>query len=110
MSEHRDDDAVEARIGHEGVGDLAVEDERDEAGDDQDDDHPPQIDLRAASLYGSYSRARALLKRSKLVPFLRRLESYRDLSAERNGKIAAVPGELGWRVGVARRGKEGARG
>ena len=48
--QHRDDDAVEARVGHEGVVDLAVEDERDEGGDDQEDDHPPQINLRPGQL------------------------------------------------------------
>ncbi len=38
------DQAVQGRIGHEGRGDLLVEDQRHEADEDQEDDHPHEED------------------------------------------------------------------
>ena len=52
MSSTGDDDRVQAGIGEEGGIDLPIEDERDEAGDDQEDDHPPKIDLGSGELVG----------------------------------------------------------
>ena len=47
-----DDHAVQHGIGEEDVVGLPVEDEREEAGEDEEDDHPPEIDLRSGELIG----------------------------------------------------------
>jgi hypothetical protein len=44
--EHAEDQAVEARVGHVGGGDLAIQDQGDEARQDQEDHHPHEIDAR----------------------------------------------------------------
>ena len=99
--QHRDDDAVQARIGEEGLVDLAVENERDEAGDDQEYDHPPQIDLRRRELVRVVlARAARSEQTQRQGPFSVAPISYSDLAPERNGKIAAVRAYIASREGL----------